>query len=148
LSIPALDYQKYQAALVLPYYHVGSSNTRDLTVDDRDNTSRFSYQFYLKTHVPLMNVKLARTVNEQTQMTKDFFHQLTPPPAMAALLTQQPILIIRDEVATQDSAWLRSIPEPHRPFFYDALLLPERLQLVAIDSVHDHRYYEWYPLKD
>lgn len=145
LQLPDIDYSQYQAALILPYYYVGSELPA-LIVDDHEAVSYFSYQFYLNKRIPMLNTKLARTIPGQAQQISDWFHSLKPGPQLRHLLKKDPILVIRNKVIAADSITTHN-QGASKTFMHDALYLPERAGLQAIDSAGDYVYYEWYPLR-
>lgn len=145
LELPKIDYSKYQAALVLPYYYVGSE-MHPLILDDHEAVSYFSYQFYLNTRLPLLNTKLARTVRSHAQQIKDWFHSLEPGAELRQRLSNKPILVIRNKQIARDS--VRDLNQGEsKSFMLDALYLPERTPMQIIDSAGEYVYYEWYPLQ-
>lgn len=146
MNLPKIDYTQYQAVLFLPYYNVGAES-RPLILDDHEELSRYSYQFYLNKRIPMLNVKLARTVREHAQQVNDWFHSLEPGTELRGLLNHKPILVIRDKTIAADSSRARNFESESRQFMLDALYLPERAGLQAIDSADNYVYYNWYPLQ-
>jgi hypothetical protein len=137
-----IDFSRYQAMLALPYYNVGISNM-NYTLDDYEPTSVFSYQMALYTKLPLMNVKLSRTVLQQAQMLDTFLAYDYMSEEIEKRMNDKPILVFLN----RDNA--NQLNLNNRPVAGDiqtkALELPARHHLQPIDSLGSFVFYEWYP---
>ena len=140
-----IDFSQYQALVALPYYNVGSEK-RELILDDYDPNGIFSYQLALHSKLPMMNVKLSRTVPQQAIMLEDFLARDTVHPELAAKLNRKPILVFLDRAALDNHSW-PSMPGNDRPAaretHWQTLDLPRRRDLPVIDSLGDYIFYHW-----
>jgi hypothetical protein len=137
-----IDFSRYQAMLALPYYNVGISNM-NYTLDDYEPTSVFSYQMALYTKLPLMNVKLSRTVLQQAQMLDTLLAYDYMSKEIAKRMNDKPVLVF----INRDNA--NQLTLNNRPVAGDiqtrGLDLPARHRLQPIDSLGSFVFYEWYP---
>jgi hypothetical protein len=60
VKIDKIDYTKYKAAYIFPYFQVGT-NDLDYTLDDYEPVSSFAYAHTLYTGLPMANHKASRT---------------------------------------------------------------------------------------
>jgi len=147
LSQLKIDYRAYQAMLSLPYYNVGAEKS-DVVLDDVDASTTFSFQMSLYTGLPLMNVKLARTVLAQAEEIERLIGSDSLSQDLNARLNDKPVLVfLYKEALTNNS--LSSVPHEDRPvareLYFKTLQLPQRLNLQAIDSMDGFVFYKWYP---
>jgi hypothetical protein len=146
-TLQHINPDKYQALLALPYYHVGTEKGI-YTLDDNSDISTPSFQYHLISGLPLINVKLSRTVPQQAD---SLFHFLAGEdslltPSFQARWNSKPILIMRDKTKLQDSTMINQRPEEDNTLkaqYWKILQLPERYHLTAIDSIDNIVFYEW-----
>jgi hypothetical protein len=143
-----IDYKKYQAILPFPYYHVGSENG-NLTIDDIDEWSRYTYRLALKSSLPLMSNKVSRTPPVFAQSLLNMITTGVPSPALKQRLTEKPILVavartisverLEQVVPVADSA--------ARPIafhaFREGMKFAQKKALPLVDSTRDAYFYEW-----
>lgn len=136
-AIPEINTDGYQAILPMPFYMVGSEDYA-ITLDDNSLWSSYTYQLQLKTGLPLMSVKLARSPQLYAEQYAEMLKTSQIPVTMAEHMNDQPVLVVVDTaekyvnqntVATngfkQSSEW-RSFLQPH-----------------AVDSVGTKYFYSW-----
>lgn len=142
-----IDYKKYQALLSIPYYNVGSENI-EWIIDDWDINSRQSFQLALFSKLPLINVKLSRTILAQAQELGAMVSKDSLTADLAAKLNDKPVLIMYDKATVRDS-FLHIVPrdERSREIYWKSAELVQRHNLQPIDSMGAFYFYEWYPQK-
>jgi len=139
-----IDFKKYQALLALPYYNVGSE-TSEFVIDDYPGSSDLSMQLALYSDLPMMNVKLSRTVLEQAQILDSFIAFDTQPADLLNRLSIKPVLVFLNKGdAASYSLNMRPVAQDIQQ---GAIKLPERNNLQPIDSLDQVYFYEWYPKK-
>lgn len=135
----------YQAVLGLPYYNVGSEK-REIILDDYEPLSVFSYQLALYSGLPLINVKLSRTVPEQALMLENLVANDSLSPELRQKFSEKPVLVFLHKDAPGNPS-LPSVPGEDRPaareIYWKSLELPRRLNLQPVDSLGDYVFYEW-----
>lgn len=137
-QLPDLDYSAYQAILPIPYYNVGSEDY-PYTLDDPDAWSKYTYQLYLHSQVPLMSVKLSRTPKAYAH---DYINMLLTgeiPDSLNAALNDKPILVVYDSS-------VKPLPalEPANSAAQQAPLLIQRHQMQPVWQSGTITYYAWY----
>src|SRR5690606_27242484 len=98
-----IDDEKYQAVLSIPYYNVGSENI-EWIIDDWDLNSRQSFQLALFSKLPLINVKLSRTILAQAQQLGAMVSKDSLSDDLRAKLNDKPILVMYDRATVRDSS--------------------------------------------
>ncbi len=144
----SVDYKKYQAILPFPYYHVGSEDA-NLTLDDIDEWSRYTYRLALKSNLPLMSNKVSRTPPVFAQSLLNMVATGTPSPALRQRLNERPILVA--VARTVDAERLAKIvpvsDRANRPLafhaFKEGMKFAEKKALPLVDSTREAYFYEW-----
>ena len=142
-----IDYKKYQAILSIPYYNVGAENI-EWIIDDFEKNSRQSFQLSLFSSLPLMNVKLSRTILPQAQQLGNLVSKDSLSSELRQKLNDKPVLVMYDKAFVKDSS-LQSIPrdERSREIYWRTTELVARHHLQPIDSMGTLYFYEWFPKK-
>ena len=142
-----IDYEKYQAVLSIPYYNVGSENI-EWIIDDWDLNSRQSFQLALFSKLPLINVKLSRTILAQAQQLGAMVSKDSLSDDLRAKLNDKPILVMYDRATVRDSS-LHIVPrdERSRETYWQSTELIQRHNLQPNDSIGTLYFYEWYTKK-
>ena len=147
-SLP-INYSEYQGVLTLPMYLVGAEDDGFTYVDDDDQWSRFTYQLNLKSGLPLLAIKLARTVPAHTTAKFDWIAKDSLWADTKALLNEKPILIVVNTKLAHDSAAAFLPPVgPRRDMYWRMNTFAERHRAEWVDSANGAVYYRWYPLRD
>lgn len=137
-SLPDLDYDAYQAILPIPYYHVGCEEY-DFTIDDANEWSRYTYQLQLKSHLPLMSVKLSRTPQLFASQMMQLLLEPQSPGTLHEYLNDKPILVIYDPSIEE-----KQNLEPAATVLKESPGLITSEHMVLIGSKGNVQYYAWY----
>ena len=140
-----LDPKQYQAILPIPYYFVGSEDY-NMTSDDDEGWSNYTYRLHLNTGLPLMSCKMSRTPPLFNKILFDFVAYDSLNKLLKEKLNRKPILVAVNK---------RLINEPianHKPILEQAVrLYTYSLEFVArhhlqpVDSADDVIFYNYYP---
>lgn len=138
-GLPAIDYNRYQAVLPLPFFHVGNENI-DLITDDNPKVSERAYQISLRSGLPIVACKMSRT---PTQMTLAHYSLILegaePDKDLLSRFNEKPLLVIE----------LKNYDVPANPQKTAEKVLAacktfvQRHQLQKVGEDADCNYYEW-----
>ena len=144
--IQAIEPSQYQGILPIPYYHVGSEDP-ELTIEDFDDFSRFSYQLSLRTRLPLLATKMSRTPPEHLVALRQLLLPTGPGTELRARLRRvgKPLLVLYD--TSYYNGTNPAISQETRPKVREVLVgggeLPARLHLNRIAESGSLRLYRW-----
>lgn len=140
-ALQALDYQRYQAILPLPFFHVGNENA-DLITDDNGKVSTRAFQISLRSGLPIMACKMSRT---PTPMTLAHYSLILegaePDKDLLARLNEKPLLVVE----------LKNYEAPANPQKTSEKVIAasktfvQRYNLQKVGEDADCNYYEWAP---
>ncbi len=141
---PHVDVKKYQAILPVPYYSLGAEDY-DLSMNDDERWSNFTYRLSYRSGLPLMASKMSRTPREYSYMLMKLVAYDSLDNRLRAKLNEKPVLVIVSKRLLTDKTG-ENIPRDNTAAkMYDASLnFAVRNHLSAIDSVDDVLFYEWY----
>jgi hypothetical protein len=145
---PHIATSQYQAILPIPYYFAGSEEY-DMTLNDEDTWSRQNYQLAYVTGLPLMSCKMSRTPPMFNSMLMDMVVKDSLAPQLRQKLGSKPVLVVVNKRMIHDSA-LKSTPDNgsiQAKLYWAANQFADRNHLLAVDSVGDVVYYNWFPAK-
>ncbi|WP_139924957.1 hypothetical protein [Hymenobacter sp. DG01] len=138
--------EQYQAILPVPFFHVGSEDLA-LTVDDENAHSLRCYQLALRTNLPLMASKMARTPPEHLRQLRTLFDPAGPAPELKARLQAdgRPVLVLFDQRYYDGSnPFAASQANPQaRQLIEAGAQLPARLPLTLLAEAGPLRLYSW-----
>lgn len=138
--------EKYQAILPIPYFHVGTEDL-DITLDDYERISRYSYQVALRTNLPMLASKMSRTPPEHLVELRSLFSPQGPTPALRTALHKvgKPVLVLLDTsfydgsdpvIKEQTKPRVREILDAGADF-------PARNQLTLLAKAGSLHLYQW-----
>lgn len=144
-----IPFDQYQAILPIPYYNAGSEDY-SVTLNDIEDVSRFSYQLFLYSRLPLMSCKMSRTPPAFSKDFLDLVSRDSCSPALKAGLNGKPILVAVNRKYINDSTATFAIPDKQNEpakneAYWRANQLAARNGLQPIDSLGDVYFYSWSP---
>lgn len=148
-SIP-VNFEEYQAILPIPYYNVGAEDG-NITLDDIDDWSAYTYQLCYKSKLPLMSSKLSRTPPEFAEKMLGIFINDSIPSDIRRLMNGKPVLVAYHKYWINDSSALQRLVSDNdtisRGYVFRSLNLsrdfPRRLDMEKIYEQDNICYYRW-----
>lgn len=136
----------YAAILPLPLYNVGSES-KDLTIDDRDEWSRQTFQWSVGTGLPLLACKMSRTPVAFAQELVAFVAHDSLSAGLYDALQNRPVLIALHRDLAADSSFrpINSESAVAKDLYLSTLKFAERHGLQPIDSAGPVLFYAWQP---
>ncbi|HMU68796.1 MAG TPA: hypothetical protein PKC38_02240, partial [Chitinophagales bacterium] len=111
----------------------------DFTIDDANEWSRYTYQLQLKSHLPLMSVKLSRTPQLFASQMMQLLLEPQSPGTLHEYLNDKPILVIYDPSIEE-----KQNLEPAATVLKESPGLITSEHMVLIGSKGNVQYYAWY----
>ncbi len=140
-----LNPEKYQAILPIPYYFVGSEDF-DITLDDDDDWSRYTYLLHLNTGLPLMSSKMSRTPPLMNKRLMEFVAYDSLDKDLKEKLNNKPILVAVNKRLLTDMSGGNVIHCKDRINLYTGCLqFAARHHLEPVDSANGVIFYDYFP---
>lgn len=138
----------YQAILPIPYYNIGSE-VYEISINDIDDWSRFTYQLSLYSTLPMMSCKMSRTPPAFSSDLLALVSNDTCSSALKSRMNARPILVAVNRNYIHDST-LSIIPDSSQypgayAAYWRANQLAERNHLKVVDSIGPVYFYSWTP---
>ena len=141
-----LDPRNYQAILPIPYYFVGSENY-DITLDDDNDWSTYTFRLQLNTGLPLMSCKMSRSPLSFNTTLIEFVAYDSLSKELKAKLTHKPILVaVKRSLLTDMSGTNIPHGENQLKLYNHALQFVDRHHLQPVDSAEGVFFYNYFPL--